>query len=158
MRDKIPLAPNLKHKAAIGFAGYQEVDGQYAKDHKSDTFGMSIGYPDHGDEWDDGVSIKVWRENEDGLLKRQAEELPLHRALDLAIFASQVLIDILDGKCPDGKPMTTNFYKDLKIEVIDEDNYEEVVRRLMDNDSYQARYLSLQLNRLKNILNETDVV
>lgn len=62
---------------------YEEVDGRYA--YKSDAKGLSLGLAQWNDRGRLDISAKVWRHTGEKW-SRQSEELPLHRALDLAIL------------------------------------------------------------------------
>lgn len=77
---KIPTA--LKHKPVIVSEDYDKIDG---KIENSDAKGLSIGLAQWNDRGRVAVSAKVWRYTGEKW-SRQSEEMPLHRALDLAIF------------------------------------------------------------------------
>lgn len=78
---KIPTT--LKHKPVIVVENYEQVDGRYA--YKSDAKGISLGLAQWNDRGKLDISAKVWRHTGEKW-SRQSEELPLHRALDLAIL------------------------------------------------------------------------
>lgn len=78
---KIPTT--LKHKPVVVVENYGNVDGRYA--YKTDAQGLSIGLAQWNDRGKVDVSAKVWRYTGEKW-SRQSEELPLHRALDLAIL------------------------------------------------------------------------
>lgn len=78
---KIPTT--LKHKPVMVVENYEEVDGRYA--YKSDAKGLSLGLAQWNDRGRLDISAKVWRHTGEKW-SRQSEELPLHRALDLAIL------------------------------------------------------------------------
>jgi len=78
---KIPT--NLKHKPVIVSENYEQIDGRYA--YESDAKGLSLGLAQWNDRGTVDISAKVWRHTGDKW-SRQSEELPLHRALDLAIL------------------------------------------------------------------------
>jgi hypothetical protein len=74
---------------------YEHFDGHYRV---TDTKYISIGLA----QWDpDEVSIKTMRYGPDKHNKdrwtRQAEELPLHRVIDMCIFLAKVIFDSDDG-------------------------------------------------------------
>lgn len=77
---KIPTT--LKHKPVIVSEDYDQIDGRQ-KD--SDAKGLSIGLAQWNDRGKIEVSAKIWRHTGEKW-SRQSEEMPLHRALDLAIF------------------------------------------------------------------------
>lgn len=78
---KIPST--LKHKPVIVADDYERIDGRYAYD--SDAKGLSLGLAQWNDRGKVDISAKVWRYTGEKW-SRQSEELPLHRALDLAIL------------------------------------------------------------------------
>ena len=69
---------HLAHKPIIGVDDYDKVDGMYAGN--SDAKALSIGLAQYDDTH---VSAKIWRHN-GTQWKRNSEEMPLHRVLDLA--------------------------------------------------------------------------
>ena len=80
---------NLSHKPIVEVADYDVYDGIYAN--RSDAKALSLGLA----QWNaDELSVKVWRMNRDTGWSRQSEELPLHRALDLAYLVATVYDDI----------------------------------------------------------------
>lgn len=78
---KIPTT--LKHKPVIVSQDYENIDGRYAYD--SDAKGLSLGLAQWNDRGKVDISAKVWRYTGEKW-SRQSEELPLHRAIDLAIL------------------------------------------------------------------------
>ncbi|MGI6651114.1 MAG: DUF6530 family protein [Limnochordia bacterium] len=78
---KIPT--NLKHKPVIVSEDYSSVDGRQA--YESDAKGLSLGLAQWNERGRVDISAKVWRHTGERW-SRQSEELPLHRALDLAIL------------------------------------------------------------------------
>jgi hypothetical protein len=78
---KIPTT--LKHKPVIVSEDYENVDGRKAYD--SDAKGLSLGLAQWNDRGKVDISAKVWRHTGEKW-SRQSEEMPLHRALDLAIL------------------------------------------------------------------------
>jgi len=78
---KIPTT--LKHKPVIVSENYENVDGRKAYD--SDAKGLSLGLAQWNDRGRVDISAKVWRHTGEKW-SRQSEEMPLHRALDLAIL------------------------------------------------------------------------
>lgn len=85
---KVPI--NLTHKPVIVSEDYDLVDGRYAND--SDAKALSIGIATWKDDKSDKtVSAKIWRNTQDKW-SRQSEEMPLHRALDLAILICRAKI------------------------------------------------------------------
>jgi hypothetical protein len=78
---KIPTF--LKHKPVIVSENYENVDGRYA--YNSDAKGLSLGLAQWNDRGKVDISAKVWRYTGEKW-SRQSEEMPLHRAIDLAIL------------------------------------------------------------------------
>jgi len=78
---KIPI--ELKHKPVIVSEDYDLIDGRKA--YKSDAKGLSLGLAQWNDRGKVEISAKIWRHTGEKW-SRQSEEMPLHRALDLAIL------------------------------------------------------------------------
>jgi len=78
---KIPTT--LKHKPVIVSDNYENIDGRKA--YNSDAKGLSLGLAQWNDRGKLDISAKIWRYTGEKW-SRQSEEMPLHRALDLAIF------------------------------------------------------------------------
>lgn len=77
------IPTTLKHKPVIVAENYGNVDGRKAYD--SDAKGLSLGLAQWNERGKVDISAKVWRHTGEKW-SRQSEELPLHRALDLAIL------------------------------------------------------------------------
>lgn len=77
------IPTTLKHKPVIVSENYENVDGRRA--YQSDAKGLSLGLAQWNDRGKLEISAKVWRHTGEKW-SRQSEELPLHRALDLAIL------------------------------------------------------------------------
>jgi len=78
---KIPT--ELKHKPVIVSEEYEKVDGRLA--YNTDAKGLSLGLAQWNDRGKLDISAKIWRHTGEKW-SRQSEEMPLHRALDLAIL------------------------------------------------------------------------
>lgn len=78
---KIPT--ELKHKPVIVSEEYEKVDGRLA--FNTDAKGLSLGLAQWNDRGKLDISAKIWRHTGEKW-SRQSEEMPLHRALDLAIL------------------------------------------------------------------------
>jgi hypothetical protein len=78
---KIPT--ELKHKPVIVSEEYDKIDGRLA--YKSDAKGLSLGLAQWNERGKLDISAKIWRYTGEKW-SRQSEEMPLHRALDLAIL------------------------------------------------------------------------
>lgn len=77
------IPTTLKHKPVVVAENYENIDGRSAYD--SDAKGLSLGLAQWNDRGRVDVSAKIWRYTGEKW-SRQSEEMPLHRALDLAIF------------------------------------------------------------------------
>jgi hypothetical protein len=87
----IELPLHLEHKPVYAMP-YQRFDGIYRED--TDARYLSIGLAQWGNN---DLSLKVMRHT-GAQWTRQAEELPLHRVFDAAIFLAKVLLDNEDNK------------------------------------------------------------
>lgn len=75
---------HLNHKPILGISEYDRIDGPYKND--TDTRAISIGLAQWSADWkleESDISVKIWRSNGDRW-SRMSEEMPIHRALDLA--------------------------------------------------------------------------
>lgn len=77
------IPTSLKHKPVIVSENYENVDGRTAYD--SDAKGLSLGLAQWNDRGKVEISAKIWRYTGEKW-SRQSEEMPLHRALDMAIL------------------------------------------------------------------------
>lgn len=78
---KIPT--NLRHKPVVCAEEYAKIDGKYADN--TDVQGLSLGLAQWNDRGKVDISAKIWRHSGEKW-SRQSEEMPMHRALDLAIM------------------------------------------------------------------------
>ena len=88
--DEFSTKPSLPHQLEhkpIYAIPYEKFDGIYAGD--TDARYLSVGTSQWSDE---DVSLKIMRHTGEKWT-RQAEELPLHRVIDSAIFIAKVLFD-----------------------------------------------------------------
>ena len=85
-----PLPQHLAHKPIYALP-YQHFDGIYDAD--TDVRYISIGIAQYDN---DSISIKTMRYTGDKWT-RQAEELPLHRVIDMTLFLAKVLFDDQNG-------------------------------------------------------------
>lgn len=76
---------HLKHKPVLEVADYHQIDGPY-KPEETDAKALSLGLAQWNEAGETALSVKSWREV-DGRWSRLSEELPIHRALDLATLA-----------------------------------------------------------------------
>ena len=89
---KIPT--HLKHKPVVCVENYDKVDGKYAG--KSDAKGLSLGLAQWNDRGKLDISAKIWRYSGEKW-SRQSEEMPMHRALDLAIMICKTYAYFLEA-------------------------------------------------------------
>src|SRR3990172_4625209 len=90
------LPQHLDHKPVYALP-YQHFDGIYADD--TDTKFISVGLS----QWNaDEVSVKAMRYTGEKW-SRLAEELPLHRLIDMTIFLAKVLLNVLNALRESGK-------------------------------------------------------
>ncbi|MCL2495860.1 MAG: DUF6530 family protein [Clostridiales bacterium] len=80
------IPTSLKHKPVIVAEDYENIDGRAA--YKSEAKGLSLGLAQWNDRGRVDISAKVWRYTGEKW-SRQSEELPIHRALDLAILIAR---------------------------------------------------------------------
>ncbi|MGI6730502.1 MAG: DUF6530 family protein [Anaerovoracaceae bacterium] len=155
---KIPTT--LKHKPVIVAENYGNIDGRNA--YKTDVQGLSLGLAQWNDRGKVDVSAKVWRHTGEKW-SRQSEEMPLHRALDLAIFICKAeqyfreayrykkLYDpenpLIDRIGLQGDAMTVSVCTDN--EMIDEDI--QIVRQALADDS---ELLGERFSTLSRLLKE----
>ena len=85
------LPQHLDHKPVYALP-YEHFDGMYAGN--TDMRYISVGIAQYDQ---DHVSIKTMRHT-GNKWTRQAEELPLHRVVDMTLFLAKALFD-----CPDGR-------------------------------------------------------
>jgi hypothetical protein len=79
---RIPVG--LKHKPVVVSEDYNKIDGRHAQNN-TDAMGLSLGLAQWNDRGNVEISAKIWRYTGEKW-SRQSEEMPLHRALDLAIL------------------------------------------------------------------------
>lgn len=154
---KIPTT--LKHKPVIVAEDYENIDG---RQNHTDAKGLSLGLAQWNDRGKVEVSAKVWRYTGEKW-SRQSEELPVHRALDLAILicrAKQYMMEayqypkMYDENNPQidriglqGDAMTVSVCTDN--EMIDED-----IKLFADAFSRDDELISERLHLLANLLSE----
>jgi len=93
---KIPTS--LKHKPVFISEDYNLIDGRYSG--KSDAKGLSVGLAQWNDRGRVDASAKVWRHT-GGKWSNTAEELPLHRVIDLAILLCRTKQYLGNADTPD---------------------------------------------------------
>ncbi len=77
------IPAHLKHKPVACAENYDRIDGKYAQN--TDAKGLSLGLAQWSERGKLDISAKIWRHSGEKW-SRQSEEMPMHRALDLAIM------------------------------------------------------------------------
>lgn len=132
-----PLPQHLGHKPVYALP-YEQFDGIYAGD--TDTKYISVGLS----QWDpDEVSIKTMRHT-GNRWTRLAEEMPLHRAIDMTLFLAKALFDLQSSTV--AIPRATFYRQDADISIVPE------TRSYGEMSSYNA-FLSRHSGLLKERLN-----
>jgi hypothetical protein len=139
------LPQHLEHKPVYAIP-YEYFDGMFAG--RTDTKYISIGLS----QWDpDHVSIKSMRHPKKKWT-RQAEELPLHRVIDMTLFLAKVLFDQQNGQVV--IPASTFLNQDSDISITPE------TRSYGEMASYNAflaknsRLIKDRLNALADVLSD----
>ncbi|MBM3071661.1 DUF6530 family protein [Lelliottia sp. RWM.1] len=86
---------HLKHTPILEVSDYHQIDGPYEPG-KTDAKALSLGLAQWNDAGETDLSVKTWREV-DGRWSRLSEELPIHRALDLATLAVSAINHAKNG-------------------------------------------------------------
>jgi hypothetical protein len=128
------LPQHLTHKPIVETTNYKEKDEKFYK--PTDVVNLSLGFATFDKK---EISAKVWRQNPGSSFKRQSEELPLHRVLDLAIL----IIDNLKSSPVKGAGNIINTDKQEDLE-----NYYKANKNEIDN---RMDELLEVINNFKNI-------
>ena len=91
------MAPmHLRHRPVISTVGHEAGDDPWHNGAETDVQALSIGHA----QWDDpdAFAVKVWRWV--GQWSPQSEEVPVHRALDLALLVVSALIEERTHRLP----------------------------------------------------------
>lgn len=153
------LPQHLDHKPVYALP-YQHFDGIHAG---KDARYISVGISQNDSK---EVSIKIMRHTSatgtGGRWSRQAEELPLHRPIDMTLFLVKVIFDSAkEGSIdiPENVFIPKNVFKnqnsDIKItkerrSVSEMDSYEKF---LLGNNSKNSNELKEHFNKLRDVLN-----
>lgn len=124
---------HLQHKPIIAVNDYDKKDGQYAPN--SDAKALSIGQAQYDEK---EMSVKVFRHTGNNW-SRQSEELPIHRALDLAIF----IVASMQSTTGVQKSVSS-----LKETVINNERHQELLNYYQSN----IKILQPRLDELKKLL------
>lgn len=89
---KIPT--DLKHKPVIVCENYKNIDGRKA--YKTEVKGLSLGLTKDNEHGKCEISTKIWRDTGDKLSSK-IEEIPMYRAIDMAILACEANLYFRDA-------------------------------------------------------------
>ena len=128
----------LAHKPIFGVDNYDRIDGKFANE--SDAKALSIGKSQWNSE---EISAKVWRYTGEKW-KRQSEELPLHRVLDLAILILSMYIE----------DDNSNRAKTTLNEVIINQSEIDLLNEFKDNNK---QYLNPRIKEMKSLLENINI-
>ena len=139
---------HLEHKPVFSIP-YREFDGIHAGN--TDARFLSIGLAQYDE---DCVSAKTMRHIR-GRWSRQAEELPLHRAVDLTLFMAEVLFGTVGGRTT--IPVNTFDNQDVELPVERNPNRSTDENNRFDNFLVQhGEQLRKRLAELLKVLNRLD--
>ena len=134
-----PLPQHLVHKPVYALP-YEHFDGMYVGD--TDTKYISIGLS----QWNpDEVSVKTMRYIEESeKWTRLAEEMPLHRAIDMTLFLAKAVFDQQNGRV--NIPVGTLLDQDAEISITPEArSYGE----MSSYNAFLAKHSGLLKDRLR---------
>lgn len=159
---KIPA--DLKHKPVIVSEDYDRVDGRFADN--SDAKGLSLGLAQWNDRGNLEISAKIWRHTGEKW-SRQSEEMPLHRALDLAILICRAKIffagryrknekeypkyPLLDRIGLQGGAMNISFCEDNEFLEKDINLFDDILHKDDEIISERLKVLSVLLKELDKV-------
>ena len=114
------IPQNLQHRPFYVLP-YEDLDGYYAGNTDAKFISMGLS------QWDNSeVSVKVLRyDDKNKKWSRQSEELPIHRAIDMALWASMVLFKGEKKALVVEKYMFHGQTRALRISPEDRSTYEE---------------------------------
>ena len=143
---------HLGHKPILEVADYNEHDGVY--DVSTDAKALSIGLA-QWDKDDEGVvSVKVWRNNGTSW-KPNSEEMPLHRALDMAYLVALAYDDVESHRIENYRDQQVlPSYTDFTIRVSDAsktDVLKKYVEEHQDTLRKRLKVLKDKLNAMPDI-------
>jgi hypothetical protein len=156
---QVALPQHLDHKPVYALP-YEIFDGIYSQD--TDLRYISIGIAQYDQ---DKVSIKTMRHT-GGRWTRQAEELPLHRPIDMTLFLAMAIFDsqngvvnIQNGTFSEYAPNPSGHYVSTRIQ-----NSEILITQEQRSYGEMASYdnfinntgglLKDRLNKLRDVLND----
>lgn len=146
--DNMEIPNHLKHKPILKLENYSKLDGKYSKFGKTDAQGLSVGVAQWSDADYTDLSAKVWRYDEDNeKWSRQSEEMPLHRALDLASLVCAAISYSENSSIP----MIDDFNIDLRKDQKLLSTLSEGIKNDKENLHKSLKRLSSYLDYLKKI-------
>jgi len=140
------IPTHLSHKPIVKLDEYSKIDGRFKN--KTDAQGLSIGlaqWNDHNNPDDIDLSAKIWRHT-GGKWSRQSEELPLHRALDLASLVCAAICYVKNDTVP--------MYDDFNISLAKNNKFIAQLKDGMEKENGEAKYLDKSLSRLSKYLKQ----
>jgi len=138
---KIPT--HLKHIPLIAIENYDRIDGPYSGN--SDAKGLSIGIAQWNGPGESEISAKVWRHTGEKW-SRQSEELPIHRALDLATLVCNAIQYSQNGE----QLLTTSGFNASLVS--GEVDASRLLQLMKENFASNQEHLDASLNRLVEAL------
>jgi hypothetical protein len=131
---------HLSHKPIISVNNYEDIDVDKCVNGVTDAKALSIGRSQYDENQ---LALKVWRNNDDKW-RRQSEELPISRNLDLSILFLAALSAEVSA------PYSKSHFLREKIDDPDGNGVEEIKNYYRKN----KEYLEPRLKELKRLLNE----
>jgi|GEM_PF-813480 hypothetical protein len=141
-----PLPQHLGHKPVYALP-YEEFDGIHAN--KTDIRYLSVGIAQYDA---DQVSIKAMRYT-GTKWTRQAEELPIHRVIDMCLLLTKVLFGAQNNEVNVPAETFSNQTNDIRI-VMEDRNYGETAsfnEFLIKNNDFYKRRLNVLFEELENL-------
>lgn len=147
---------HLSHKPIVEAADYDAYDGIYA--HKTDAKALSLGLA----QWNlDELSVKVWRKPND-TWSPQSEELPPHRALDLAYLVARVYDDVSSHAVKNYEiGQILPGYTDFTVSVVEEDenvNADAFAKKMECLEAYFKEHEDVIRRRLKALKDQLNAM
>jgi len=141
-----PLPEHLGHKPVFSIP-YEQFDGIYAG--KTDVKYLSVGLAQYNAN---SVSAKTMRHT-GGRWTRQAEELPLHRVVDLSLFIAQAIYSTESGETEIPAGTFDNQRTALKVVENENRSTQEIAQfhNFMEENGDQLKH---RLNALADVLIE----
>jgi len=139
----IQIPTHLSHKPIVKLEEYSKIDGRFKN--KTDAQGLSIGLAQWNNPGEIDLSAKIWRHT-DKKWSRLSEEIPLHRALDLASLICAAMCYVENDTIP--------MYDDFNIDLAKNNKLIEQLKEGMKKENGEAGYLDKSLLRLSKYLKQ----